>query len=207
MKANFVFVMILLAALLVFAACEETPKSPSVNNNADNKVPPLYDVQVSTTEPEEPVLAEPEEISCEEWAASLVPEYVTLYEGEAHCTLELTGKWLDGEAIYADGNGVEHIRGKNKRLKMEPGKLAGEDVDYYYLRAYNDEPLAFSYSKQVLNSYGEIIGTNTFRIGIDHFEKNDASSSKYAEDIEVLGCAKYDYYLSGAVVTSCQKVD
>jgi len=189
-----IIVPILIVLLLVVAGCVEIRNEPQ----------PEQQEQTSNIEPvqEEVVqqVPEPEPLTCEQWAESLVVKKVTVLEGEARCERALTGTWADGTAMVATNDRVEYRGGANKNFQMVKGSKLGEDVNKYYAKTFSGELLVFKYEKTTIES-GTVTSVATFEIRPLSYTRVE-SSMKEAEE-EGIGCVTYDYTFDDYDALSC----
>jgi len=151
------------------------------------------------TPPEKKV--EPKKPSCEDWAETMIPVNVKLYEGQTQCERSLSGIWKDGSPVKINHRKIEFINNENRNLQMMAGSEAGEKVDEFYLKSYGGDTLTFKYEKNAQGSDGTIIGVDEFEMEVDSYQRLE-DSMLVAEE---LGCAYYEYKLMDYEFLSCTK--
>jgi hypothetical protein len=140
-------------------------------------------------------------ISCHDRADELVPENVTVYEGDSQCRRKLYGSWTNGEPVVLVGKNVEYWNGENRKFQVVIGSLPGEDTFKYYLKDYGEDKVSFKYTKQVIKD-GVIKGYDSFEIVVDSFSRIKGSET----ELEEFGCMKYEYALGEYEFLSCENI-
>lgn len=190
-------VFILIAALLLVVGCAiEKSEAPIIRTEPT--------VQPAENEPVVPELPKPE-LSCEDWAKSIFPDqwvYAQTVTHEAQLAREnlvlRDAKWKDG----ADIRGTSFT-------KVSKGSLQGENINYYYSRPMYpglEEKYGYSYSEDVIDSQGTILGRNAFTLR-PYFR---IIADLVEDENNTMGYAVKTRYLSLAMIEpnilSCERV-
>lgn len=198
---RYVLFVMMLFLLLIVVGCTEQQETPETQN-VPVPEPPSSDVDdpvemvVVYTDGEPPV----EEDTCEQWAEDLIPDYVTVHEGDTRCERILKGVWGDDEPVRIMGSSIEFIRDFNKRFKLEKGAAVGENSDLFYLKSYGNEYLNFGYEVKVVNSEGVIVGKREFEVKVKALGQRESVAA------DEIGCVWTNYTFVEPEITNCNQV-
>ena len=189
----------------MLASCsdvEVSVKKKITDNKTEASVNLEIDKNVAPEEPEVPEdKVEENKFTCEDWAQTLIPEFVTVYEGEPICDREVFGTFRDGTVIKLEARGIEFVKNINKRLQIVAGSEKGEDVSKYYIKAFNGDLVNLHYVKSMKRG-NEILGDNEFEIKVLSYERMESSK----EQADSTDCVTYEYKLGNYEFVSCTRV-
>lgn len=209
-------IIIAIIGLLMLASCSEqdVKKSESttdtnsidvsLNNDAqsdDGPIETLENQEAQELAEKEAQEKEEQKFTCEDWAKTLIPNAVTVYEGEITCDRYVSGKWRDGTVIKINARGVEFVNDVNKRVQVLQGAEVGEDASKYYIKAFNGDLVNLRYEKEAKQG-STILGVNEFEIKVKSYERLDSTRMQ----ADSSACEYYEYKIDNYEVELCNRV-